>query len=103
MARQKNDGKGRIGGRQSGTPNKVTASVKEWLSTLIDKNRKQIEKDIKQLEPKERLLILEKLMQYVVPKQQAVSANVNFERLTDTQLDTLISEMRKEIEDDLTA
>ena len=103
MARQKNDGKGRIGGRQSGTPNKVTSSVKEWLSTLIDKNRKQIEKDIKQLESKERLQILEKLMQYVVPKQQAVSANVNFERLTDTQLDTLISEMRKEIEDDTTA
>lgn len=103
MARQKNDGKGRLGGRQKGTPNKVAASVKDWLSGLIDKNRKQIEKDIKQLEPKERLQILEKLMQYVVPKQQAVSANVNFERLTDTQLDTLISEMRKEIEDDITA
>lgn len=68
MARQKNDGKGRLGGRSKGTPNKVTATAKEWLAALIDKNRRQIERDLKQLEPKERLQILEKLMQYVIPK-----------------------------------
>ncbi len=99
MARQKNDGKGRLGGRQKGTPNKVTASIKDWLSELIDNNRKQVERDIKQLEPKERLQVLEKLMQYVIPKQQAVSAKVDFEKLTDEQLDTLVSELTKDIED----
>lgn len=99
MARQKNDGKGRLGGRQKGTPNKVTASVKDWLSGLIDKNRKQIEKDIKQLEPKERLQMLEKLMQYVIPKQQAVSADVNIERLSDEQLDSLIEELTRGVSD----
>ena len=68
MARQKNDGKGRMGGRQKGTPNKVTGTVKEWLADLIDKNRGQIEADLQQLEPKERLAMLEKFMQYIVPK-----------------------------------
>ena len=68
MARPKNDGKGRLGGRAKGTPNRVTATAKEWLTALIDKNRHQIERDLKQLEPKERLHILEKLMQYVIPK-----------------------------------
>ena len=100
MARQRNDGKGRLGGRQKGTPNKITASVKEWLSTLIDKNRKQIEKDIKQLEPKERLQMLEKLMQYVVPKQQAVSATVEIDKLSDEQLDRMIYEITKEADDE---
>ncbi len=99
MARQKNDGKGRLGGRQKGTPNKVTASVKDWLSDLIDKNRKQVEDDIKQLEPRDRLMVLEKLMQYVIPKQQAVSAKVDFEKLTDEQLDTLVVELTKNVED----
>lgn len=99
MARQKNDGKGRLGGRQKGTPNKVTASVKDWLSGLIDKNRKQIEKDIKQLEPKERLSVLEKLMQYVIPKQQAVSADVNIDRLSDEQLESLIEELTRGVSD----
>lgn len=93
MARQKNDGRGRLGGRAKGTPNKVSATAKEWLSALIDKNRRQIERDIKQLDPKERLIILEKLMQYVIPKQQAVSTTINLDRLTDEQLDTIINEL----------
>lgn len=68
MARPKNDGKGRLGGRAKGTPNKVNATAKQWLASLIDKNRLQMERDLKQLQPKERLVILEKLMQYVIPK-----------------------------------
>lgn len=70
MARQKNDGKGRLGGRVKGTPNRVTANVKDWISQVIDKNRRQMERDLKVLPPKDRLLMLEKLMQYVVPKQK---------------------------------
>lgn len=68
MARQKNDGRGRLGGRAAGTPNKVSGTLKEWLTSLIDKNRAQIEKDLQDLEPKERLQMMEKLMQYVIPK-----------------------------------
>jgi len=64
-------------GRPKGTPNKITQDMRQWLSTVIDKNRRQIERDLKPLEPKERLQMLEKLMQYVIPKQQAVSADVN--------------------------
>lgn len=99
MARQKNDGKGRIGGRQKGTPNRVTASVKDWVAQVIDKNRRQMERDIKALEPKDRLQMLEKLMQYVVPKQQAVSANVDFNKLSDEQLNALVDELTKDISD----
>lgn len=100
MSRQKDDGRGRLGGRQKGTPNKVTASVKEWLSQLIDKNRRQMERDIKDLEPKDRLQVLERLMQYVVPKQQAVQAEIDFNKLTDEQLSTLIGELTKDLTDD---
>lgn len=80
MARQKNDGRGRMGGRGKGTPNKVTGTVKEWLTALIDKNREQIEADLQQLEPKERLMMLEKLMQYVVPKRQAVGVDAKVDQ-----------------------
>ena len=98
MARPK--GMPKTGGRQKGTPNKVTSSVKSWLSCLIDKNRRQIEKDLKAVKPLERLQMLEKLMQYVVPKQQTVKAAVNFENLTDEELTALIGELTKEIEED---
>lgn len=87
----------KTGGRVKGTPNKITTTAREWLASLIDDNRQQIEHDIKQLEPKERLCVLEKLMQYVIPKQQAVSASIEMERLTDEQLENLITELTKDL------
>ena len=97
MARQKNDGKGRLGGRAKGTPNRITASVKGWIFQVIDKNRLQMEKDIEALEPKDRLQVLEKLMQYVIPRQQSVSANLDINKLSEEQLNTLVEELTKDI------
>ena len=51
--------------------------MREWISALIDNNREQIEDDLKALEPKDRVQMFERLMQYVVPKQQAVNAEVS--------------------------
>lgn len=84
--RQKNDGRGRLGGRAKGTPNKTTATVKDWLASLIDKNREQVEADLQALDPKDRLQMLERLMQYVVPKQQATQTDVT---LKDACMDTM--------------
>lgn len=87
-------------GRPKGKPNKITADMRGWLTTVIDKNRKQMVKDLKMLDPKDRLQILEKLMQYVIPKQQAVSAEIDFNRLSDEQLDVVIDKLTKSIEDE---
>lgn len=97
MPRQKNDGKGRMGGRTKGTPNKTTSKVKDWISQLIDDNRSQIEKDIKKLSPKDRIQVFEKLMQYVVPKQQSVKADIDLSKLSKSQLDLIIDELTKDI------
>lgn len=72
MARMK--GTPKTGGRKAGTPNKLTGTLKEFITNLIDQNRQQIEDDISQLEPKERLSILERLMGYVIPKQTKYDA-----------------------------
>ena len=87
-------------GRPKGKPNKVTQDMRQWLSAVLEKNRSQMEKDLKALEPKERLQILERLMQYVVPKQQAVSAEVDFSKLTDSQLDAIVTEITKGIDNE---
>lgn len=97
MARQKNDGRGRLGGRVAGTPNKVSGTLREWLTSLIDKNRAQIEKDLQDLEPKERLQMMEKLMQYVIPKQAAQQVKLDFDNMTDEQLEQLVNEITKEV------
>lgn len=95
MARPK--GTPKTGGRVKGTPNKVTYSLKEWITSLIDKQRTQIEQDLQELEPKERLQMIEKLMQYVIPKQAAQQVKLDFDSLTDAQLEQLVNEMTKEI------
>ena len=97
MGRVKNDGRGRLGGRSVGTPNKVSGTMKVWLTSLIDKNRKQIEQDLKDLYPKDRLQVIEKLMQYVIPKQAAQQVKLDFDSMTDEQLQRLIETMVKEV------
>ena len=70
---------GNPNGRPKGTPNKVTSDLKEWINALINRNLSGIEKDLKGLEPKERLQIFEKLMQYVVPRQQSISVEAQIQ------------------------
>jgi hypothetical protein len=66
-------------GRPKGTPNKVTTDLRKWVECLIDRNLKKMERDLKQLEPRERLMILEKLLQYSIPKQQSISVEAQIQ------------------------
>lgn len=99
MSRETGDGRGRLGGRQKGTPNRTTTTLKTWIAQLIDGNRAQIKRDFKSLSPKDRLQMIEKLLPYVIPKQQAISAKVDMNTLSDSQLDYLISELTSDIEE----
>ena len=74
--------------------------LKSKNSTTQQQTDFKMEKDLKMLDPKERLQMLEKLMQYVIPKQQAVSADIDIGQLSDAQLDTLIEKLTKGMEDD---
>lgn len=98
--RTKGDGRGRLGGRKKGTPNKVTSNLREWINALIDSNREQIESDLKELEPKDRLMVLERLLSYVLPKMQNVDTSLNFDGLTDEQLNKAVKQLAKEVNND---
>ena len=74
----------KTGGRVKGTPNKVTGTLKDFVANLIDQNREQMEMDLRSLSPRDRLYTLDKLMQYVLPKNQSQSLNLKddaFEKL----------------------
>lgn len=75
MAGGRQKGTVKTGGRQKGSPNKVTSAVKECISKMLTDytNSETFLKDFAQLEPKERLMIAEKLMNYIVPKMQSVA------------------------------
>ena len=61
-------------GRPKGAANKVTTDFRKWLDELLNKNLSKVENDFSKLEPKDRLIILERLMQYTIPKQQSITA-----------------------------
>ena len=60
----------KTGGRQKGTPNKTTTSLRDWFLQLINDNRAKIQKDFEELDGKERLQWLEKILPYLLPKVQ---------------------------------
>jgi hypothetical protein len=90
----------KTGGRAKGTPNKVTSDLRAWINELLDSNRGQIAKDIKLLEPHRRVMIFEKLLSYAVPKMQSVEAKIDLNTLSDEQLNIIISELTKNIDDE---
>lgn len=92
MARPKGDGRGRLGGRVAGQPNKVTTKVREILAGLIDEyySSEAFRQDLMELEPKDRIQAIEKFTSYITPKLQSTTLDV-------------ASETKKTIEDRLIA
>lgn len=102
MARVKNDGRGRLGGRKKGTPNKVTNDIREWVEAILSKNKRQIERDFSLVDPDSRLRFVEKLIAYVVPKKMAVTIE---EQMAEEykQLEALLDKCPKEAIDAIAA
>ena len=69
----------RYGGRQKGTPNKATASIREAVDNVLGgyMNSGLMLEDFKVLDSKERLEIAIKLMQFVAPKMKSVDVAVS--------------------------
>lgn len=56
------------GGRTLGTPNKTTKQLKEKLSIVIENELEMLDDTLASLEPKTRLELVIKLLNYVIPK-----------------------------------
>lgn len=69
----------KYGGRTAGTPNKVTTMTKGVIASLLNDYQESglMGSDFLELEPKERIAVAEKLMQYVMPKMQNTSVDFN--------------------------
>lgn len=59
----------KTGGRTKGTLNKTTTETKEVLTKIVCNELDNLNDLLEQLEPKERLDVIIKLLPYIVPKQ----------------------------------
>lgn len=61
-------------GRPKGSPNKTSKELREHISQFISHNLNTMQNDFDTLEsPKDRLMFMERLFQYTMPKLQAQS------------------------------
>ena len=67
----------KFGGREKGTPNKLTKELRSALKDVLYDEIEQIPHRLDELEAKDRLELLVKLMPYVFPKVQLVSPSLD--------------------------
>jgi len=89
---------GNVQGRRKGIPNKATIDLKIRLKQMIDGY--DMESDIKKLEPKDRIVMMEKFMSYLIPKIRSVDTKINFDDMSKEQVKMIVDEIFKSIEDD---
>ncbi len=91
MARQKNDGKGRMGGRAKGTPNKATTDLKTWVASILDDGRDKFVESLDKLEPSEFIKVFTGLLNYALPKQAPTTPDDMLEKEKKMMQELLLS------------
>lgn len=92
MPRRKNDGKGRLGGRTKGTPNKHTSAMRDIISRRWEEYETsgQFAQDIEMIDPVSRLSLMERYAQYIAPKMKSIDMEVS-----GVQTETIEETLRK--------
>jgi hypothetical protein len=87
-------------GRPKGATGKLSGDLRTKINDIIDNQVVNIENDLNSLEPKDRLLILEKLLKYALPTLQAQSLDVDFSTLSENQIDQIINNINLQDNED---
>lgn len=94
MARQKGDGRGRLGGRAKGTPNKTTQSMRALLTKFCEEKYEDFVNTYERvLNPKERCELYLKAQSFVTPKLNAVDLDM---KNTDNSFKSELERMAEE-------
>lgn len=80
-------------GRGKGTQNKVTAELRERIKTFLDGSFDSVQEDFKLLDPVQRLNFYEKMIRYVVPQMTANDLKIDFDQMSDSQLDEIVNRL----------
>jgi hypothetical protein len=63
----------KTGGRVAGTPNKITIELRKTLKGIVASELEALPGTLEQLEPRERLELLVKLLPFCLPKVDSIS------------------------------
>ena len=63
----------KTGGRQKGTPNKISAEVRQLMYDLLAENTDLIMQDFRNMTTEQRMVFIPKILPYLTPKMKPVS------------------------------
>ena len=66
----------KLGGRTKGVKNKDSAQIREIFSQILSDNTDKIQADLDSLESKDRLQILIKISEFILPKLTSISGEL---------------------------
>lgn len=78
-------------GRPAGAKNKASGKLREDIALFLETKFEQVKADYRRLPPRERLKVYTELLPYAVPKLQSTDISIDFESLSEEQLDLLMS------------
>ena len=70
-------------------------NLREFITEFLEENTERIKKDFELLEPKDRIVLFEKLLKYSLPTLQATTLSTNLDKLSDIELDKIIEELKQ--------
>jgi predicted component of type VI protein secretion system len=82
-------------GRPKGATNKTSLQLRETINNFLETNFEKVVEDFAKLKPNERVKFYTDLLNYGLPKLQAVQIENDFDSLTDDELDHIINKLKK--------
>lgn len=70
-------------------------NLRDFITEFLEENTERIKKDFELLEPKDRIVLFEKLLKYSLPTLQSTTLSTNLDKLSDIELDTIIEELKQ--------
>jgi hypothetical protein len=89
-------------GRPKGTPNKVTTDLRKWITCFLEDEREQIVIDWKKLNAVQRIALWERLLRYSLPQLTSTTLTTEIEKLTETQIDQILTNLKKSYDESQT-
>jgi hypothetical protein len=88
----------KTGGRKPGSVNKTGATLREKITTWLEDNFESNINDIKALSPDLRVKAYRELLKFGLPELSNVSSTIDFENMTDGQLQQIVDTLIKKAE-----
>jgi len=85
---------GNTAGRPKGVGNKLPNTLRKNILDFISTEFKNIQSVYDELPPKEKLRFYVDLLQYSLPKLQAMSLDIDFDKMSEEQLDEIIERLK---------